>query len=265
MHAHRGNAVCKNNLLIRRKDLERQLLAGLQERVLHPDVVACTLKRFEEELGKALASQRQGDADLRRQIGEIERAIANQLRALRDGYSPAITADLAKLESQLAGVHARLKTSDPGTVKLQMRHTRRFVESRLSALSALWDGEPRLAREGIAKHVQKITLKAIHRTYVASGNWDWLGNVANCVVPGPGTNGSRHPLHHQGRGINSSSAMRCAWNRVAWQAHSGCLDGCGGGKWTERPPITLNTWLSRNRQVGGAEGSLSAALAMVFA
>jgi hypothetical protein len=29
-------------------------------------------------------------------------------------------------------------------------------------------------------------------------------------VPGPGTNGSRHPLHHQGRGINPSGAMRCA-------------------------------------------------------
>jgi hypothetical protein len=58
---------------------------------LHPDVVACTLKRFEEELEKALATRSQGDADLRRQPGEIERGIANQLRALRDGYSPAIT------------------------------------------------------------------------------------------------------------------------------------------------------------------------------
>lgn len=27
---------------------------------------------------------------------------------------------------------------------------------------------------------------------------------------GPGTNGSRHPLHHQGRGINPSGAMSCA-------------------------------------------------------
>jgi len=27
---------------------------------------------------------------------------------------------------------------------------------------------------------------------------------------GPGTNGSRHPFHHQGRGINPSGAMRCA-------------------------------------------------------
>jgi site-specific DNA recombinase len=184
MHAQRGNAVCKNNLLIRRRDLERQLMAGLQERVLHPDVVAYTLKRFEEELGKALAARRQGDVDLRRQASEIEHGIANHLRALRDGYSPAITADLAKLESQLASVQVRLKSSDPQTVKLQMRDTRRFVESRLLQLSALWDGEPRLAREGIAKHVQKITLKPMHRTYVASGNWDWLGSVANCVVPG---------------------------------------------------------------------------------
>ncbi len=151
---------------------------------MHPAVVAYTLKRFEEELGNALAARRQGDAGLSRQASEIERGIANQLRALRDGYSPSITADLAKLESQLACVQARLKTSDPQSVKLQVRDTRRFVESRLADLSALWDGEPRLAREGIAKHVQKITLKPMHRTYVANGNWDWLGSVANCVVPG---------------------------------------------------------------------------------
>jgi site-specific DNA recombinase len=186
-HAQRGNAVCKNNLLIRRQDLERQLLAGLEARVLHPDVVAYTLKRFEEELEKALATRSQGDADLRRQTGEIERGIANQLRALRDGYSPAITADLAKLEHQLAGVQARLKTSDPRTVKLQIRDTRRFVESRLEDLSALWDGEPRIAREEIAKHVGKITLKPMFRMYIATGVWDWLGvlgTAAAMVVPG---------------------------------------------------------------------------------
>jgi hypothetical protein len=118
-------------LLIRQQDLERQLLAGLKARVLHLDVVAYTLKPFEEELEKALATRSQGDADMRRQTGEIERGIANQLRALRDGYSPAITADLAKLEHQLAGVQARLKTSDPRTVKSQIRNTPRFVESRL--------------------------------------------------------------------------------------------------------------------------------------
>jgi hypothetical protein len=41
---------------------------------------------------------------------------------------------------------------------LQIRDARRFVESRLEDLSALWDGEPRIAREEIAKHLGKITL-----------------------------------------------------------------------------------------------------------
>jgi site-specific DNA recombinase len=186
-HAQRGDAVCKNNLLIRRQDLERQLLAGLEERVLHPDVVAYTLKRFEEELAKALASRRQGDADLRRQASELERKAANLARALADGYSPLIRADLERIEDQLVGVRARLKTSDPQTVKLQMRDTRRFVESQVANLSALWEGEPRIAREEIAKHVGKITLKPMLRTYIATGVWDWLGvlgTAAAMMVPG---------------------------------------------------------------------------------
>jgi len=43
-HARRGNTVCKNGLLVRRAELERQLLSDLQERVLHADVVDYTLK-----------------------------------------------------------------------------------------------------------------------------------------------------------------------------------------------------------------------------
>jgi hypothetical protein len=50
-----------------------------------------------------------------------------------------------------------------------MRDTRRFVETRLEDLSALWDGQPRLAREEIAKHVGKITLKPMLRMYIATG------------------------------------------------------------------------------------------------
>jgi site-specific DNA recombinase len=167
-HAQRGNAICRNNLLIRQRDLERQLLAGLEHRVLHPDVVAYTLQRFEEELAKAIASRDEDDAALRRQATEIDRAIANQLRALRDRYSPTISVEMAKLENQLAGIRGRLEMSNPQSMKLQMCNTRRFVESRLADLSALWDGEPRIAREEIAKHVGKITLKPMLRTYIAT-------------------------------------------------------------------------------------------------
>ena len=187
LHAQRGDAVCKNSLLIRRLDLERQLLAGLQERVLHPVVVDYTLKRFEEELAKALAARQQGNTELRRQADDLERAIANHLRGLRDGYCAAITADLASLETQLASVRTRLEASDPVRIKPQTRDARRFVHSRVSDLRALWDGDPRLAREEIAKHVGKIRLKPMLRTYIATGVWGWLGvpgSAATMVVPG---------------------------------------------------------------------------------
>lgn len=147
MHAQRGDSVCTNSLLVRRLDLESQLLAGLQERVLHPVVIDYTLNRFEEELCKAVAARQQGDADLRRQAAELEGGITNQLRGLSDGYSPAITTEIAKLERQLAAVHERLRASDPHTVKVQVCDTRRFIEHRLRSLSASWEGEASPGRQ----------------------------------------------------------------------------------------------------------------------
>jgi hypothetical protein len=117
----------------------------------------------------------------------LESGIANQLRGLSDGYSESITTEIARLEGQLAAIRERLKTSDALRVKLQMRDTRRSVETRPQNLSALWEGEPRIAREEIAKHVQKITLKPMLRSYLAMGTWNWLGileHVATMVVPG---------------------------------------------------------------------------------
>jgi site-specific DNA recombinase len=102
MHSSRGGKVCLNNLLIARRPLEEQLLAGLQQRVLHPDVVEYTLRRFEQGLAKALRNQR-SDVDARRRHTQtIERKISNLTRALSDRYSPAITSELAAISHSLA-------------------------------------------------------------------------------------------------------------------------------------------------------------------
>jgi hypothetical protein len=53
MDAYRGGSVCTNNLLISRRALEEQMLAGLQSKVLNPEAVDYTFKRF-EELARAL-------------------------------------------------------------------------------------------------------------------------------------------------------------------------------------------------------------------
>ena len=69
MHAYRGDKVCTNNLLIGRRSLETQLLAGLQEKVLHPAMIAYTFSRFEELLAQAESRQ---SSEVARSHGRVE-------------------------------------------------------------------------------------------------------------------------------------------------------------------------------------------------
>jgi site-specific DNA recombinase len=183
MHSSRGGRVCSNSLLITRRSLEDQLIAGLQSRVRHPDIVDYTLSRLDKELAKAVRD-RKGEIDARRrQAQTIERKISNLTRELSDGYSSAITSELAQLESQLADEVNRLADSQPLVVERKMRDTRKFAESRLADLRGLLNAEAAIVRSEIAKHVQKIILTPTGRTYVALGSWDLLGTAA-WMVPG---------------------------------------------------------------------------------
>jgi hypothetical protein len=168
MHYNRGHGACTNTLLIARRSLEEQLLAGLQAKVLPPDVIAYTLDRFEIELKGALAA-RHGDAEAwSRQEAALEKKIANLTSALADGYrSPAILADLARYEAELVEIRRTATASRPEAIAIHMRDTRRFVESRLRQLQALFSAEAATIRAEISKHVQKITLTPEGRTYIA--------------------------------------------------------------------------------------------------
>ncbi len=195
MHYNRGHGACSNTLLIARRGLEEQLLAGLQAKVLHPDVIAYTLDRFESELKRAL-DLRRGDAEgRRRQEVALEKKISNLTSALADGYrSPAIMADLARFEGQLAEIRQTAAIANPETITRRMRDTRRFVESRLQNLQAFFGREAAIVRAEIAKHVQKITLTPEGRTYIASGTWDVLGAWQHGWCRGPESNWLRPPF-----------------------------------------------------------------------
>src|SRR5262245_31076910 len=81
---------------------------------------------------------------------------------------------------------AKLANYSPGNIRVQQRDTRRSVEFVLKNLQSELNGEPRLVRAKIMKHVQKITLTPdlLRKTHAASGNWDLLGSVATRLVPG---------------------------------------------------------------------------------
>jgi hypothetical protein len=185
MHAYRGDRVCTNNLLISRLALEKHLLAGLQSKVLHPDVVDYTLRRFEEQLALSLKTHDSEAAGLRRRLEEKKKEIRNCTRAIAsEGLSVALREELAECESGYRELVEKLAVSDPREARTQLLNTRRFIEDRLRNLQALWTGEARLIRAEIAKHVEKITLTPEGRTYVASGTWDLLGILAVRMVPG---------------------------------------------------------------------------------
>ncbi len=184
MHAYRGDQVCTNNLLISRSALEKQLLAGLQSKVLHPDAIEYTFKRFEEELAGSMGEQNSEATGAARRR-ELERQIRNCTLAIASmGLSPSLRAQLSDLETEQSELAEKLADSEPRAPRLQLRDTRRFVEAGLRNLQSMWTGEVRLVRAEIAKHVERITLTPAGRSYVASGTWDLLGSVAVRLVPG---------------------------------------------------------------------------------
>jgi len=176
MHYDRGRGACSNTLLIARRTLENQLLAGLQEKVLHPDVIAYALGAFEEQ--SLLATKRRGEKSTlqQRRVEVIRRQIRNCMDAIAEGKRhPSLMEKLSELEQELAEVNAKVTLNEPFGVRSRLTDARRYAEARIKQLQLLLTGETRLARPEIAKHVQKITLTPEGRTYVASGNWDVLG------------------------------------------------------------------------------------------
>jgi hypothetical protein len=78
-------------------------------------------------------------------------------------------------ETELREAKVRLETMKPEVIRVRIRDTRRFVEAGLNDLQKLLNGEPRLARAELAKHIQKIVLTPQGKTYVAVGDWNLLG------------------------------------------------------------------------------------------
>jgi hypothetical protein len=153
--------------------------------VLHPDVIAYAFSRFEKLLVQAINQQSSETTTSRRRLEQIEREIRNCTQAIASmGLSPFLRAQLQELEAEHGDLKEKLASLEPLTLRLRLRDTRKFVESRLANLESMLTGEPRIARAEIAKHVQKITLTPEGRIYIASGAWDLLGGVAVTMVPG---------------------------------------------------------------------------------
>ena len=191
-NAYRGT--CENALRVGREDLERQLLAHIQEEVLRPEVIAYALDRFEQELEKAMRNASADLARMQEQKARVERRLGNYMRVIADGhYSPAVMAEVSKCEQELAGISNRLLSGRQNSIGQQMRNIRDFALSRLADIRALLCADSAQAKAEIATHVQTITLQPEGPLYRASGSWESIGYCANGMCRGPGTYCPNYP------------------------------------------------------------------------
>jgi site-specific DNA recombinase len=176
LHYSRGLGACGNNLLIARRELETKLLAGLQEKVLHPDVVEYTIQRCQEAINRQ-AKLHVGEAgQLLRRQAVVEREVQRLTDAIALGRDARPLLDaIAVRRRELAGLSAKLANSEPSSVKLKVKELRRFVEGGLKDLRSVMNADAVSIRAEIAKHVRKITLRRENGSYTATGTWNFLG------------------------------------------------------------------------------------------
>jgi site-specific DNA recombinase len=129
LHWYRGGKICTNNLLIYRKTLETQLLGGLEQRVLNPEVIEYTLQSLEKQLMRGINRQGGQSAQYQTRVDIIQKQIRNCTDAICAGKSyPSLMERLSELEQDLADAKAKLANAEPRTIRIQLRDTRRFVE-----------------------------------------------------------------------------------------------------------------------------------------
>ncbi|HXX44604.1 MAG TPA: recombinase family protein [Candidatus Acidoferrales bacterium] len=176
LNFHRGDSVCSNRVRVRRDVLERELLAGLQEKVLRKEAVEYALDRFEEQLLKEVDNIG-GDMDrLRKRKAELESETARLAAGLASGlYSVTVMSEIARREREIAEIGERLLSSGPDSVRSRIKKLRETALRRISDVRETLNGDPVTARAYLARHVEKIEMRPDGRAYVASGSWNLLG------------------------------------------------------------------------------------------
>ena len=176
MNFHRGDSVCSNRVRVQRDVLERELLAGLQDKILRDEVVNYALDRFEEELLRELENIGGEMERMKRRKVELETETARLAAGLASGlYSVTVMAEIARRESEIAEIGNRLLSSGQESVRFRIKKLRENALARMQGLREALNGDPAAARAFLNRHVEKIVMEPNGRAYVASGRWNLLG------------------------------------------------------------------------------------------
>ena len=182
MHQQRGNAVCTNDLLIRRDDLEERLLRQLREAVLREEFIDYAVERLRQELERRHEELNSELALLRDKKLQHETEIARLVQAIAIGKgSPSLTAAIAERERKIQQLTNRLVEPGPDSLQERLDELRAFAVSRLTNLRGLLSKQTSVheARALLSEQFGKFTLFPVSDSgkwnYKAGGSVDLFG------------------------------------------------------------------------------------------
>ena len=107
----RGDVACANRRTLQRAEVEARILAGLQTRLLAPDLVAAWVRAYHERWRERRSEKTGRREPLERRLAEIARAELRTIEAIERGAStPAMEARMMEREAERKQLAAELVT-----------------------------------------------------------------------------------------------------------------------------------------------------------
>jgi len=164
---HRYRGVCENSVRIPQRKLEQQLLAALSTNLLDPRLEEERVQSFRDQLKATLAAATRHmreaasqDAQLKEALAGLEKEQENLVdRIAKHGFSPALSARLAAVESRIAQIqklrNAGVETKVP---EFTTEEIREFVQRKSQGFANVLAGDAAIAREQLRKRITKLIL-----------------------------------------------------------------------------------------------------------
>ena len=193
LHSQRGDAVCKNDLRIQRKQLEESLLTGLQDKVLREEFIDYVICGLKEELKQKHEELESWKKTLQAEVERIELELKHLIEAIAAGNSsPTVMAAISEREARLREIRDQAIKPGPGSFQEKLDDLRDFAIARLNHLKELLTNPKAIheARALLAEQVGKFTLERVEEngalSFKANGNIDFFGEEAFTRVGGAG-------------------------------------------------------------------------------
>jgi site-specific DNA recombinase len=173
---HQNRGICSSALVVRRDDIERELIEGLQREVLREDVAAYALGEFKRLLQARLQGARSHLAVMRNRREKLKTEIANLATAIAEGHSStALLGELGKREREIDSISEDLLAADGHGFDAKLQEIEAFVQKRLQDVRRLLFADVPRAKAELSKHCSAITLTPEGSSFRISGDWNLLG------------------------------------------------------------------------------------------